>query len=525
MYVRDTSAQACDTVFLEIWVENSDAFNAFQFDIEFSENVFFCISDSSKLSSRSQGHVLVTSFPETNKLRVFAYSMSQNLFNGNSGAIVKLCFVALPNQTGDFPFFLSNAILSGEELNNILNETINGKIRLLKECSININAGWTWFSLNLTDQNMLTNKVLSSLSPQNDDYIKNQTASATYYENIGWFGDLDEINNTDMYKIHLENPDVITFSGMPSDLFNTSINIFSGWNWIGYIPNEIITIETALSSLNILPFDYIKDQTNSSTYYENFGWFGELSEFLPLNGYMLKVAESGTLTYPDTGPESKSMIAQNKKPEFLSTLNFSPNAFEYNGSITAEVILDGNNSGSENNILFAFVENQCRGKVVGKLFPPTGKYVYNLMMHSNTKADEEIIFKFFDNGENQWYEFKETLKFEADIIEADAYNPFELKNGSVIDPDWIIDKKFSFEVYPNPFNGILIISFINPENQNVNIAIYDGYGRKVDVIEEKTYQTGEYIIEWNGERLPKGIYFIRMETNSYVGNQKVVKAN
>ena len=43
MYVRDTSAQACDTVFLEIWVENSDAFNAFQFDIEFSENVFFCI--------------------------------------------------------------------------------------------------------------------------------------------------------------------------------------------------------------------------------------------------------------------------------------------------------------------------------------------------------------------------------------------------------------------------------------------------------------------------------------------------
>ena len=525
MYVRDTSALAGDTVYLEIWVDNIDAFNAFQFDIEFSEDSFYCISDSVKLSSRTQGHALVTSFPETNKLRVFAYSMNQNLFTGISGSIVKLCFVALPNQTGDFPFLLTNAILSGEELNNILNETINGKIRILEECSVNLNSGWTWLSLNLSDENMLIDEVLSSLSPLNGDYIKNQTASATYYDNFGWFGGLDEINIIDMYKIHLENPDVLIFSGIPSDPINTSINIFSGWNWIGYIPNEIITIETALSSLNILPFDYIKDQTNSSTYYENFGWFGELSEFQPHNGYMLKVSEPGTLIYPTSGFKSEKYQALEISFENHNDYNFNPHSFEYNGSITSEIIINANNSGNEENILYAFASNICCGKAKGILFPPTREYIYNLMIYSNIESGEEITFRFYNSKEDQWYEFEEKLNFESDMIEANAFDPFELKNGSIMNTDWMTVNGFSYDVYPNPFNGLLNINFDNPKNQRVNISIFDGYGRKIRILKDRSYPQGNQNLNWDGKDLPNGMYYFRIQTEGFVMNIKLVKVN
>ena len=395
------------------------------------------------------------------------------------------------------------------------------------DISLNLSQGWNWFSINVFDFDMTITNVLASLPAIQGNYVKNHTESSTYYDNDGWIGGLTDLNTTEMYKIKLRQQGQINHRGRPCDPANTAVEVSAGWNWIGYPAQRSVPLSDALSTLNIQDLDYIKDQVNSSTYYEGYGWFGDLVSIEPFGGYMLRAAQQGTIIYPDPGQELPVIKSENITESYPDNqlFLFNPQSFEFNGSLTAEVLINEKNSGAEENILYAYVGNENRGKAKGKLFPPTDKFVYNLMMHSNTTSGEEITFRFFDKDENRWYEFEEKLKFNSDMVEADAINPFILKNGSIMDTGWMTDKEFGFEVYPNPFNGFLNIRFMNPEHQKVHIAIYDGYGRKVGVIEEKTYQTGEYKIEWNGKRLPKGIYFIRMETNSYVGNQKVVKLN
>jgi uncharacterized protein (TIGR02145 family) len=168
----------------------------------------------------------------------------------------------------------------------------------------NLSAGWTWFSINVEDADMSIPTVLGSLNPQEGDYIKNQTVSATYYTNAGWFGDLTEIDPKEMYKIKLSQADSLRFSGFVVDPAYDSIKIRIGWNWIGYLPQTGDSVSSALSSISVSANDYIKNQTKSSTFYDGFGWFGELVNLEPLDGYMLKTSLTDTLTFPGSSSGS-----------------------------------------------------------------------------------------------------------------------------------------------------------------------------------------------------------------------------
>ena len=47
--------------------------------------------------------------------------------------------------------------------------------------------------------------------------------------------------------------------------------------------------------------DFIKNQSASAEYYDDFGWFGDMEDMTPHKGYMLRVAEASTLLYPNFG--------------------------------------------------------------------------------------------------------------------------------------------------------------------------------------------------------------------------------
>ncbi|WKL48888.1 DUF6055 domain-containing protein [Flavobacterium pectinovorum] len=78
-------------------------------------------------------------------------------------------------------------------------------------------------------------------------------------------------------------------------------------------------------------------------------------------------------------------------------------------------------------------------------------------------------------------------------------------------------------IYPNPAKENLNISFMQTEQEKVVILVFDMNGRKIDVITDKTYETGRINITYNCSRLIKGIYLLRIQTGNTIIEKSFIK--
>ena len=86
-----------------------------------------------------------------------------------------------------------------------------------------------------------------------------------------------------------------------------------------------------------------------------------------------------------------------------------------------------------------------------------------------------------------------------------------------------IPSKFNlYQNYPNPFNPETVIKFDIPKNQHVKIVIYDLTGREVNKLLDEEVKAGTYNIRWNGSNYASGVYFYRIETESYTLTKKML---
>jgi hypothetical protein len=164
--------------------------------------------------------------------------------------------------------------------------------------SIDIESGWNWFSLNV-EGDMSIGSVMGSLTSTDGDFIKSASASSTYYPDFGWYGGLDELGVTGMYKFNSANSDLLVFSGAPVDPLSTPIDLESGWNWLGFTPQNDGATADALGSITTSEGDFIKNQGASSTYYSDFGWYGGLEELGVTGMYKFDSANEDELVFSD----------------------------------------------------------------------------------------------------------------------------------------------------------------------------------------------------------------------------------
>jgi len=86
----------------------------------------------------------------------------------------------------------------------------------------------------------------------------------------------------------------------------------------------------------------------------------------------------------------------------------------------------------------------------------------------------------------------------------------------------------NLEVYPNPFRKKTGIRYQLPDNNDVNVVIYDVSGRLVKAITCPTPNAlRPTLITWDGrddadDKLPSGIYFLRFHVNEYVETVKLL---
>jgi hypothetical protein len=171
------------------------------------------------------------------------------------------------------------------------------------ELSVPLGAGLNWISVNVENDGNDINDVLAGINAVDYDFIKSTSASSQYFQGSGWIGGLAKLAPGKGYKLSLANADTLVFSGTPVVPSATPIELGAGWNWIGFTPQTSMPINEALASIEAVDYDFIKGPNGSAQYFEGSGWMGGLGQLEPGKGYMLRVANAGTLIFPDDQSE------------------------------------------------------------------------------------------------------------------------------------------------------------------------------------------------------------------------------
>ena len=90
------------------------------------------------------------------------------------------------------------------------------------------------------------------------------------------------------------------------------------------------------------------------------------------------------------------------------------------------------------------------------------------------------------------------------------------------------DQYILMQNYPNPFNPATMIDFYLPEDNYIEINIYNVKGEKVKTIYKGELSSGYQSIKWNGtddkaSSLSSGIYVVRLNYDNQVISNKMVK--
>lgn len=89
---------------------------------------------------------------------------------------------------------------------------------------------------------------------------------------------------------------------------------------------------------------------------------------------------------------------------------------------------------------------------------------------------------------------------------------------------------FSVKCYPNPARNTVSVRFTLPLKTSACIYIYDLSGRKVTTMAKREFNAGIHNIMWNrndekGIRVPQGIYFIKLRTETQEAQGKLILIN
>lgn len=86
-----------------------------------------------------------------------------------------------------------------------------------------------------------------------------------------------------------------------------------------------------------------------------------------------------------------------------------------------------------------------------------------------------------------------------------------------------VPDKFNLEQnYPNPFNPVTNIEFDIPKSSYVKLSVISILGKEVQTLVNQHLNPGIYRADWNASDFPSGIYFYKLETESFVNTKRMI---
>lgn len=112
------SVRPGETKEVEVALNNTDSYVAMQFDVVLPMGL--TLIEETSNTERSSSHAFATLNREDGKSRVVGYSMSNNTFNGNDGAVLRLKVKADEQLAADAQMLIKNVIFVNTELKRVI---------------------------------------------------------------------------------------------------------------------------------------------------------------------------------------------------------------------------------------------------------------------------------------------------------------------------------------------------------------------------------------------------------------------
>jgi hypothetical protein len=365
--------------------------------------------------------------------------------------------------------------------------------------SIAFDAGWNWFSLNVTAPDMSVSSILSSLNVTDSDVVKTQNAYSQFITASGWEGPLASFDNAHSYQIFLAQPATLRILGQPlADEF--TVPIASGWNWVGYPRLGINPVGPMLDSYAATEGDLIKSETEFATFNSGANdWFGSLLAMKPGRGYKLHSENPGGLDY--------------RAADLNDCEHFD--LFENNMTITAKLTNNGADIFDSHFIVTATINDSCRAWAQPEFIPELNAYrLFFTVPGFASNSGQNITFE-VENLDNSSFFVPEytPITFTADNVTGDLADAFVLNINTVgVEETMNGQGNWLGQNVPNPFDGQTIIPYSLGSSTNVSLEVFDMVGNRVMSLTNGTQAAGNHQVTFDSGKLAGGIYMYVLST-------------
>ena len=278
--------------------------------------------------------------------------------------------------------------------------------------------GWNWMSQN--QQKALSVEAVKPKARR----ILSQTEELFNDSRLGWSGDLEELQPTEMYKVQMDEAAQVQLSGLLFNAAFRSIPLREGWNWMGYPVAKTMTPTEALAKLEAEEGDAIIGQDGMAQYSDG-KWTGTLTEMQPGQGYMYR-SVSDKNVFLNATAQSSSRRAQSAVAGVRRSMpeGWTVDKRRYPNVMGAVIQLcqDGVAVDAGEWLVGAFCGDECRG--VAQMVDDV------LMMNIYGQGGELLTFRVVHRESGELVGISEQETFRADLL-GSIHQPYELNMGQL----------------------------------------------------------------------------------------------
>jgi hypothetical protein len=307
----------------------------------------------------------------------------------------------------------------------------------------------------------------------------------------------------------LKFPGAKTYSITGTAVRPTNIGVSAGWNIIGAFDFDYATASITPLSLVVSP------------YYGYSNGYAAATTLTSGKGYWVKTSSAGTLSLQ---PPSGNLVG--KLGAVIGQTNISSVAIEIK-----------DNTGNSCVLYLA------EGGEVSELPPLPPHGVFDVRFASNGIVENigvgrhEILLSSVvyplkvvvrgTNGKELWIDGGLGSAMESERLEEGREVTIVQNLSRIV----LSEKRVTADIprqyelsqnYPNPFNPTTVIRFALPEAGRVHLSLFNVLGEKVAELVDGERGPGNHQVEFNAGGIPSGMYFYRLEAESFVGVKKLV---